>query len=227
MILQRLFDIILSGLAILVFFPLFLTVGLLLKFTGEGEIFYLQERVGKKSRKFKLIKFATMLKDSPNLSTGTITVKDDPRILPIGKFLRKSKLNELPQLLNVIAGNMSLVGPRPLTQQTFAAYSVRRQEIITRVKPGLSGFGSIIFRNEEEILDGGSDSTEFYLNVIAPYKGAIEEWFVQNQNIKLYFLCIFLTLWIVIFSPKGELVWKLVRNLPTPPEELKERLGYV
>ena len=98
---ERFFDIILSGLALLVLSPIFIIVIFILKLTGEGEIFFLQERIGKDGKLFKLYKFATMLKDSPNIGTGTITTKDDPRVLPVGKFLRKTKINELPQLLNI------------------------------------------------------------------------------------------------------------------------------
>ena len=95
---ERFFDIILSGLALLVLSPIFIIVIFILKLTGEGEIFFLQERIGKDGKLFKLYKFATMLKDSPNIGTGTITTKEDPRVLPVGKFLRKTKINELPQL---------------------------------------------------------------------------------------------------------------------------------
>ena len=111
--LKRLFDLILSFIALFFLFPFFLIISIILLFTGEGEVFYLQERIGFKNKKFKIIKFATMIKDSPNIGTGSITLRDDPRVLPIGKILRKTKINELPQIFNVIIGNMSIVGPRP------------------------------------------------------------------------------------------------------------------
>ena len=151
---ERIFDIILSSLALLVCFPLMLPLAVILKSTGEGEIFFIQDRIGKKGKVFGLFKFATMLKDSPNIGTGTVTMKNDPRVLPVGKFLRKTKINELPQLLNILFGQMSIIGPRPLTIQTFSAYSVDTQNIIKQVRPGLSGVGSIIFRGEEEIMYG-------------------------------------------------------------------------
>ena len=88
-------------------------VAIVLRLTGEGEVFFLQERVGKDGKPFKLYKFATMLKNSPNMGTGTVTLKHDPRVLPVGRFLRKTKINELPQLLNILIGDMSVVGPRP------------------------------------------------------------------------------------------------------------------
>ena len=120
---ERFFDILFSSFALLVLSPLLIPVVIILKFSGEGEVFFLQERIGKNGKLFKLFKFATMLKDSPNLGTGTVTMKDDPRVLPVGKFLRKTKINELPQLLNIFFGDMSVIGPRPLTAETFGSYS--------------------------------------------------------------------------------------------------------
>jgi lipopolysaccharide/colanic/teichoic acid biosynthesis glycosyltransferase len=105
----------------------------------KGEVFFFQERIGKGGEKFKLIKFATMLKNSPNIGTGTVTMRGDSRVLPVGKILRKTKMNELPQLLNIFFGDMSVIGPRPLTTQTFGAYSEKTQGLITQVRPGLSG----------------------------------------------------------------------------------------
>ena len=129
---DRFFDIIFSIFALLVFLPIFIIIILILKFTGEGEVFFLQERIGKGGKIFKLLKFATMLKDSPNIGTGTVTMKNDSRILPVGKFLRKTKINELPQLLNILFGDMSVIGPRPLTPQTFKSYSFNIQETIKK-----------------------------------------------------------------------------------------------
>lgn len=161
-----------------------------------------------------------MLKNSPNLSTGTVTVKNDPRILPFGHFLRKTKINELPQLLNIMLGDMSIVGPRPLTTQTFFLYDIKAQKIIKKVRPGLSGIGSIIFRNEESVLTDEDNALEFYKNKLATYKGDLEIWYVNNQNLKIYFFIIFLTIWVVIFhSPK--IITKIFPDLPMPSKKLK------
>ena len=111
-----------------------------------------------------------MLKNSEKIGTGTITIKDDPRILPFGKFLRKTQLNELPQLINVLIGDMSIIGPRPQAQRNFDAYGENVRNNITLVRPGLSGIGSIIFRNEEEIMGNHNNSNKFYDEVIMPYK---------------------------------------------------------
>lgn len=222
---ERLFDLIISAIALLILSPLILPIVIILRFSGEGEVFFLQERIGKNGEMFKLFKFATMLKDSPNIGSGTVTMKEDPRILPVGKFLRGTKINELPQLINIFLGDMSLIGPRPLTPQTFKSYSANVQSIVVQVRPGLSGIGSIIFRAEEEIMHGDNASVDFYSNVIAPYKGALEEWFVANKSVSLYFIAIFITIWVVIF-PKTRLVWTVFKELPKPPRELKQVLKY-
>ena len=222
---ERFFDIVLSALALLAFSPLLLPIIIILKSTGEGEVFFLQERIGKSGNVFKLFKFATMLKDSPNIGTGTVTMKGDPRVLPIGKFLRKTKINELPQLLNIFLGEMSVIGPRPLTFQTFSSYSRKTQDVIKQVRPGLSGLGSIIFREEEELMHGVTASVDFYDDVIAPYKGSLEEWYVTNRSLYIYFILIFVTVWVVIF-PKTTLPWIAFRGLPEPPNKLKPILNF-
>ena len=195
---ERFFDILFSAVSLLVLSPLLIPISIILKLTGEGEIFFLQERIGKDGRKFKLFKFATMLKNSANIGTGTVTIKGDPRVLPVGKFLRKTKINELPQLFNIFIGDMSVIGPRPLTTQTFEAYSNNIQNVIKQVRPGLSGIGSIIFRDEEEIMQGANASIDYYVNTVAPYKGELEEWFVLNKNLCIYFVAIFTTAWVVL-----------------------------
>ena len=218
---QRFFDILFSGIALLVLAPLFVPIVIFLRFTGEGEIFFVQQRVGKDGKHFGLLKFATMLKNSPNLGTGTVTVKNDPRILPMGHFLRKTKINELPQLLNILKGDMSVIGPRPQAQRCFDAFSKEVQEEIIKVRPGLSGIGSVIFRDEENLLHGAKDHVGFYDNVIAPYKGDVENWYIRNQGLKNYFLLIFLTVWVVLF-PNSPIVWSIFPSLPTPPPELQD-----
>jgi lipopolysaccharide/colanic/teichoic acid biosynthesis glycosyltransferase len=212
---QRLFDIILASLALLALSPLLLPIAIVLRLTGEGEILFGQSRVGREGKHFRLYKFATMLKNSPSMGTGTVTLKDDPRVLPVGKFLRKTKLNELPQLLNILDGSMSVIGPRPQTQRCFDAFPERSQAAILSVRPGLSGIGSIVFRDEEEMMHGHPDPGRFYDSVIMPYKGALEEWYVHNQNLGIYFLLIGLTVWVVLF-PRSKAVWHLLKDLPQP-----------
>lgn len=195
---QRFFDIFLSGLAIIFLLPLFLLIILILSLTGEGEVFFRQTRVGKDKAKFQLLKFATMLKNSENIGAGTVTLKDDFRVLPFGKFLRKTKINELPQLFNVFIGNMSIIGPRPLHQKQFSFYPLDDQQLISSVLPGLSGVGSIIFRDEEQVLQNSHDPDQTYKALIAPKKAILEKWYIKNASIYLYFKLIFLTIFVVL-----------------------------
>ena len=183
---KRLFDILVSGLVLLLLFPVLLVVVVILKLTGEYEAFYFQERVGHWGKLIKVTKFVTMVKDSPNIGTQDITLKNDPRVLPIGKVLRKTKLNEVPQLWDVFVGKMSLVGWRPLMPKGFADYPKYVQEQIVKVKPGLTGIGSLVFRDEEAIIAKaeleGRDLRACYREDIMPYKGALEVWYVQHQG---------------------------------------------
>ena len=218
---QRFFDVIFSSLALLVLSPLMIPIVIILRFSGEGEIFYKQNRVGVNRRAFGLLKFATMLKNSPNLGTGNMTVKNDPRILPLGNILRKTKINELPQLLNIFLGDMSIIGPRPLTQDHFDGYLPVVQEAIASVRPGLSGIGSIVFRDEEEMLHHHKDAKQFYKERISPYKGSLEAWYVKNNGLFTYFMLIALTAWVVIFS-QSKAVWKVFSSLPKPPVALNK-----
>ena len=212
---ERFFDVIFSGLALLVLSPLLVPIVLILMFSGEGEIFFFQERIGKDGKVFKLFKFATMLKDSLNMGTGSITLENDFRVTKFGKFLRKTKINELPQLLNIFKGDITLVGPRPLVKRTFFCYSDEIQSKIYNVKPGLTGIGSIVFRDEESIISmrSNNDPHEFYKSVIAPYKGDLEIWYQKNKSFLLDLKLIFLTAWVVFF-PKSKLYYKWFRNLP-------------
>jgi lipopolysaccharide/colanic/teichoic acid biosynthesis glycosyltransferase len=196
-----------------------------LKFTGEGEVFFLQERVGKNGKIFKLFNFATMKKNSPNIGAGTVTLRGDPRVLPVGKFLRKTKINELPQLLNIFFGEMSVVGPRPQAQPCFNAFPENLRQIITKVKPGLSGIGPIVFRGEEDLLADHAGSLEFYDNVIAPYKAQVEVWYIERQTMVTYFSVIFVTIWVVFF-PSSSIAWHVFKGLPIPPDILRESLNY-
>lgn len=195
---QRLFDIFLSGIAIIILLPIFFIIVVILGVTGEREIFFKQNRIGKNKINFGLLKFATMLKNSENKGAGTVTLKNDYRVLPFGKFLRKTKLNELPQLFNIFLGHMSVIGPRPLHKKQFSFYSNDDQKIISSLRPGLSGISSIIFRDEEKILQNTNDPDKTYKKYITPKKAKLEKWYVQHKSIYLYFKLIIITLIVVI-----------------------------
>jgi len=214
---KRIFDILTSGTAILILSPLLIPVIIGLKLTGEGYVFYKQERVGHKNKPFLIWKFATMLKNSSKMPGGIMTTKKDPRITPMGGFLRKSKINELPQLLNIFFGHMSIVGPRPVMKVSFKAYPDEIQKVIYDVKPGLTGIGSIIFRDEEELItevkNSGGDPWVYYKENIYPYKGELEIWYQNNKSFSLDIKLIFITAWTVL-NPSSQIVFKWFKDLP-------------
>ena len=216
-LLKRTFDVLSSGIAILILSPLLIPVIIGLKLTGEGYIFYKQERVGYKNKPFLIWKFATMLKNSANMPGGIMTTKKDPRITPMGGFLRKSKINELPQLFNIFFGRMSVVGPRPVMRVSFEAYPSNVKKVIYNVKPGLTGIGSIIFRDEEKLItnvkNNGGDVWEFYKGKIYPFKGELEIWYGKNKSFLLDIKLILFTAW-VIFKPNSRIYEKLFKTLP-------------
>ena len=214
---KRLFDIFHSGLAIIMLSPLLVPVMIILKCTGEHDIFYGQDRIGYKNKHFKILKFATMLRNSPNMAGGLHTTKGDPRVLPFGRFLRKTKINELPQIFNIFLGDMSIVGPRPLVDKTFAPYSDEVKAKIYNVKPGLTGIGSIVFRDEESLLTEcaakGMSIDEAYAKIVSPYKGALEMWYQEHIGLCTDFMLIFLTAWVIV-CPESQLVFKMFKDLP-------------
>ena len=214
LLIKRFTDIIISLVVLFILSPLLIPLIVTLKLTGEGYIFYIQKRVGYKGKMFNLLKFVTMLKASPDIGTGTITTQNDPRVLPIGRFLRKTKINELPQIINVLMGDMSIVGPRPQTQECFDFFPEKYKDKIYLNKPGITGIGSIVFRNEEEIIAKSSKSyDDCYREDIMPYKAVIELWYLENKSILVDIKIIFLTAVCVLF-PDTRLYMKVFKGLP-------------
>ena len=213
--LKRLLDIVVSIITLIILLPIFLPIIIILKFSAEGEVFYFQERYGIYNSRFQIWKFATMLKNSMSIGTGSITLQNDPRVTRIGSFLRKTKINELPQIVNILKGDISIVGPRPLVTKTFMAYNEEVQSKIYNVKPGLTGIGSIVFRDEESIISAviEEDPHEFYKRIIAPYKGELEMWYQSNCSFFLDLQLIFMTAW-VILAPASKLYDKWFHDLP-------------
>lgn len=217
-LIKRFFDFIFALVLVVIITPFLIPIVIGLLLTGEHDIFYFQNRVGFKNKIFEIIKFATMLKNSPNMKGGAITTKKDPRILPMGGFLRKTKINELPQLLNVLKGDMSFVGPRPVMKEaSFDHYPKDVQEVIYNVKPGITGIGSIVFRDEEALItkvkEAGNDPMHFYTKIIYPYKGEIEKWYQANQSFFLDFSILVCTAWVILF-PDSDIIFKLYPNIP-------------
>lgn len=216
----RFFDILFSGIAIIILLPFMIPIMIGLKLTGEHDIFYGQTRIGKDRKEFKLLKFATMLRNSPNMAGGLYTSKNDPRMLPMGKFLRKTKINELPQLINIFIGQMSVIGYRPTVKEHFEGYPEKCKIVLEKSVPGLSGIGSIVFRNEEEILQNFEDKKSFHQKVIAPYKAELEVWYVQHKSLGLYFKLIFMTVEAVL-HPNSKKWRTAFKDLPPVPTELE------
>lgn len=214
---KRFFDIILALIILVILCPLFVALGIILLLTAEHKVFYLQKRVGYKNSRFKMWKYVTMMKHSSKMGSGSLTIRNDPRILPLGGFLRRTKINELPQIVNVLIGNMSFVGPRPQVEVDFFLFPEHVQKVIYNTMPGITGIGSIIFRDEEKwITQAQGDKHEFYKEYIAPYKGELEIWYLNNLSFYTDFMLLFLTGWSIV-APKSELVYSVFKNLPVRP----------
>ena len=180
---KRILDGIVSVIGLGVLAPFFLLIGLLIKLTSKGPIFYLQQRVGKGGKVFKLFKFRTMRVDADKHTAITVGARD-ARITTVGYYLRKYKIDELPQLINVLIGNMSLVGPRPELKKFVDLYNVEQAKVIS-VKPGITDYASIEFRNENELLEGKPDPVQFYIEQIMPVKLKLNLKYIQEQSFGL------------------------------------------
>jgi lipopolysaccharide/colanic/teichoic acid biosynthesis glycosyltransferase len=221
---KRFFDITLSLIALTVLSPILIPVIIGLLLTGEHYVFYFQKRIGYKNKPFDIWKFATMLKASPDLPGGIHTVRNDPRLMPLGGFLRKTKINEVPQLVNILIGDMSIIGPRPLVDKTFNPYPEHVKAKIYDVRPGMTGIGSIVFRDEEKLLsETYLDRGEFYAKYISPYKGELELWYQDHLTFYTDFMLVFLTGWVILF-PNSELVYRVFGDLPGKPEFLRQKI---
>ena len=195
---KRIFDITLSTGLILVLLPLFLPLATTLRLTGEGKVFYRQKRIGAGQQPFEILKFATMLENSPTMGTGDITLRNDPRVLPVGRVLRKTKINELPQLWNVLVGDMSIVGPRPLTPDHFNHYNDTDRKNIAVVTPGITGLSALVFRDEEKILSDRADPVAFYRDELVPIKASLETWYAKHASFRLDILIVLLTAYAIL-----------------------------
>ena len=188
----RLLDIVLSLLGLLFLLPIFLILAVWIKFDSQGSIFFRQIRVGKDGRDFRIYKFRTMIVNAEKM--GIITIGErDPRITNSGYFLRKYKLDELPQLINVLKGEMSFVGPRPEVRKYVEMYNQEQLKILT-VKPGITDYASIEYINEDEILGKSLDPEKTYIEGIMPQKIKYNMKYINNKTVIEYFKIIFLTI---------------------------------
>lgn len=217
-LIKRFIDLSIATIALIVLSPVLIIVTIILLCTGEHQVLYLQDRIGYKNKPFKIWKFATMKKNSTNIGTAEITVRNDPRVTTFGKFLRKTKINELPQIFNVYRGEMSLVGPRPLMEVSFKLYPEEIRNKVYESRPGITGIGSLIFRDEEKIISEAEDPRQMYA-LIYPYKGELELWYHENASILTDSLIMALTAW-SIFFPENDLANKYFKNLPEKRLEL-------
>jgi lipopolysaccharide/colanic/teichoic acid biosynthesis glycosyltransferase len=196
----RLLDVFFSVIGILLLSPLLLVIGILIKLTSKGPFLYKQERVGYFNSNFEVLKFRTMKVNSDKLGLLTVGGRD-PRITKIGFYLRKYKLDELPQLFNVLSGKMCLVGPRPEVRKYVNLYTLEQQKILT-IKPGITDWASIIYREENSILEKSNDPEADYINIIIPDKIKYNLIFIDKYNSIEYLKIIFLTIWKIIKKNK-------------------------
>ena len=193
---KRLFDIFASGLGLLFLSPLFLILAIWIKLDSKGPVFYRQVRVGRGNKDFRIFKFRSMRVGADK--QGLITVGGhDPRITRSGYFIRKYKLDEFPQLINVFIGDMSLVGPRPEVRKYVDMYTPEQMHVLD-VRPGVTSLASIRYRNENELLDNAEDPDQFYIDVVMQDKLAIDLEYVQNASFWYDIKLIFQTFWEIV-----------------------------
>ena len=177
---KRAFDVVFSLMGLIIFLPLFVVVALLISIDSRGGVFFLQQRVGKDSQFFRIYKFRTMVTNSENKNLLTIG-DNDSRVTKVGYILRKYKIDELPQLINVLIGNMSFVGPRPEVEKYVNHYSDIEKKILT-VLPGITSEASIIYRNEPEILKRQKNPELYYTQIILPEKNRLNLQYLEKQS---------------------------------------------
>ena len=216
----RVSDVVAASIGILLLWPIMLVVAVILRATGEGTVLFVQERIGRGEHAFRLFKFATMVKGAAGMGAGVITLPGDARVLPFGKFLRKTKLDELPQLFNVLNGDTSLVGPRPQPAQYYYAYDAETRTAIAQVRPGITGIGSLLFRNEEALFCMVADPVAFDHEAIVPYKGALERWYVENRSVSLYWRLVLATMLSVVL-PRFSAYRIFQSRVPAMPARLR------
>ena len=215
----RVLDVAVSTIGIVMTSPILLAVTFLLHLHYPYRVLFRQDRIGYGGRSFKILKLVTMVPNAEHLPGGGITFERDPRILPLGRILRKTKINELTQLVNVLRGDMGIVGPRPTTLLGFSKYPKAAQDKLVQMRPGITGIASIILYNEEELLSSvDEDRQRYHDEVIKPYKVEIEHWYLKNQSLRLYIEVVIATILTLVDGAPRLFSWW--HNLPQPPTEL-------
>jgi lipopolysaccharide/colanic/teichoic acid biosynthesis glycosyltransferase len=180
--LKRVLDVLGSTVGLLILSPFLLGIAVAIKLDSPGPTFFRQQRIGRGGRPFRIFKFRSMVADAPQLGTA-LTVRADNRITLVGALLRRTKLDELPQLINVLAGDMSLVGPRPEVPEFMNLYTPEQRAIIVSLRPGMTDYASILFRDESSLLDGQDDPVEIYQHEIMPIKFAYYERYSRDVGL--------------------------------------------
>jgi len=188
---KRIFDLIFSCVGIALLSPVFLIAAILIKLDSKGPVFFRQERVGYLGRTFRMHKFRTMFSDASGI---LLTIGDDPRITRFGRFLRRFKLDELPQLIDVLKGDMSLVGPRPEVARYMALYPEDIRKLVLSVPPGITDIAAIKFKNENELLKNSNDPEKDYINKILPIKIKYYQEYISRRSLALDLKLIFQTI---------------------------------
>ena len=219
---KRFCDIIFALMGLLVTSPIVLTVIVLKKLAGEQEIFYIKGRVGKGERLFPFIKLSSMTPAKKGEKTSSLTLSNDSRITPLGHFIRKTKIDEFPQFVNIIRGELSFVGPRPMMPKIYKDYSKGVKAELSKIRPGVTGLATVVFRNEAQLLAESEFKCEieFHKKVISPIKGRLELLYINKQGFVLDFTILLLTFW-QLFNPQSLLAykWMLNNNYINPKEQ--------
>ncbi len=222
---KRAIDVLISAAGLLVFLPFGVLLVVGCRLSGDGKVFYRQRRLGFRLRPFDMLKFASMRDGSPTTGTGSLTVRDDPRVYAFGRFLRMTKLNEVPQLWNVVRGDMSLVGPRPMLESELDHLPLQTFERVYAVPPGVTGLGSLIFRDEEEILSAsGRNPHDTYRELVAPLKADIEVWYAEHRTLWMDLSIMVLTAWLI--ARRRSLAYKTLFGADWPEYEARIAVMY-
>lgn len=220
---KRLFDILVSFLGIIVFFPLMLVIGIIIKLTSEGPVLFKQKRLTKGIREFTILKFRSMRVDFDRDAKGIQIKGNSVMVTPIGKFIRKTKLDELPQLFNIFIGDMSFIGPRPELPRRLKYYSEEDKKIFI-VRSGISSPASIVFSDEEYLMNQVKEPEKFYLEQIMPYKIKLNLYYIKTRNFWNDIFLIIATFLKIINKVKDESIVK-DRKLLLEKQKIKERIG--